>query len=82
MRGDERREQKKIKLIERIMADNPGMSIDEAYKQLRHQQAMTVQEEMVFANKEMVRANRILMWATIILVTATILFSALELFLR
>jgi len=82
MKREEAREEKKIKLIEKVMADNPGMSVDEAYKQLRHQQNMAVQREMVFANKEMVRANKILMWATIILVTATILFSAIELLLH
>ena len=80
MNDAEIREEKRIKLIEKIMAENPGMSVDEAYKQIRHQQNMTVQREMVFANKEMVRANKMLMWETIILVSATILFSALELF--
>lgn len=82
MPREEKREQKKIKLIEKIMADNPGMSIDEAYKQLRHQQNMAVQREMVFANREMVRANKILMWATIVLVTSTVLFSLFELLIR
>lgn len=79
---EEAREQKKIKTIEKTMADNPGMSIDEAYKQLRHQENMAVQREMMFANQQMVRANKWLMWVTAILVTATILFSAVELLLR
>ena len=81
-RDHEKREKKKIKLIEKIMEDNPGMSLDEAYAQLRHQERLRVEREMVLANKEMVRANRWLMWVTAILVTATILFSALELYLR